>query len=64
MGSKQFTQKQKLKILKNAAEIGVRENPRAFGLVGSEAEAVTASQRDALDSGFISNYPLSKSKFL
>jgi hypothetical protein len=59
MGSKQFSQKQKLKILKSAAEIGVRENPQAFGLVGGEAEAVTASQRVALDSGFISSSPLS-----
>ena len=28
---------------------------KTFGLVGGEAEAVTASQRAALDSGFISN---------
>jgi hypothetical protein len=32
-----------------------RTSPQAFGLVGGEAEAVTASQRAALDSGFISN---------
>ena len=32
-----------------------RTSPQAFGLVGGEAEAVTASQRAAFDSGFISN---------
>jgi len=32
-----------------------RTSPQAFGLVGGETKAVTASQRAALDSGFISN---------
>jgi hypothetical protein len=32
-----------------------RTSPQAFGLVGGEAEAVSSSQRAALDSGFISN---------
>ena len=39
MGSKQFTQKQKLKILKSAAEIGVRENPQAFGALEYKTKA-------------------------
>jgi len=33
----------------------IKKNPQAFGLVGGEAEAVTTSQRAALDSGFIFN---------
>ena len=32
-----------------------RTSPQAFGLVGGEVDAVTASQRAALDSGFIFN---------
>ena len=34
-------------------------SPQTFGLVGGEGEAVITSQRAALDSGFISSFPLS-----